>query len=60
MDIEVTVKIPHLIYNIYADAAKDLGDYSVEQVMSCALQAYAQHLLEEMLTNGEVENGDGV
>lgn len=60
MDIEVTVKIPQFIYNIYANAAKDLGNYSVERVMSCALHAYAQHLFEEMLANGELQEDKNV
>ena len=56
MDIEVVVKIPEFIYDIYANAAKDIGDTSVEWVMSCALHAYAQHLFEEMLANGEIQD----
>lgn len=55
MDIEITVKIPQFIYNIYEAAAKDLGDLPVERVMSCALHAYAQHLYEEMLASGELQ-----
>lgn len=55
MDIKVTVKVPQFICNIYEAAAKDLGDFSVENVMSCALHAYAQHLFEEMLADGELK-----
>ena len=54
MEIEARVMIPKPIYDIYAAAAKFLGDHSVEQVMSAALQAYAQHLFQEMLSNGEL------
>ena len=60
MDIDITVTVPQFIYNIYADAAKDLGNYSVAQVMSCALQAYAQHLFAEMQEDGELQdNAEG-
>ena len=55
MEVEVTVKIPQIIYDIYAAAAKDIGNYSVEQVMSSALLAYAQHLYEEMLAGGQLK-----
>lgn len=54
MEVSVTVTVPKLIYDIYAGAAKDLGDYSVERVMSSALHAYAQYLFEEMMANGEL------
>ena len=54
MNIDVTVSVPKLIYDIYADAAKKLGTYTVEQVMSSALHAYAQYLFEEMMSNSEL------
>ncbi len=54
MEIEVQVRVQKLIYDIYWDAAKDLGNYSVEQVMSSALTAYAQYLFQEMMSNGEL------
>ena len=54
MDVKVTVTVPQLICDIYADAAKNLGNYTVEQVMSSALHAYAQYLFEEMKASGEL------
>ena len=47
-----------MIYDIYADAAKMLGNYTTEQVMSGALGAYAQYLFEDMRSNGELPNCD--
>ena len=37
-----------------ADGVVEL-DYSVEQVLSAALHAYAQYLFDEMVANGELE-----
>lgn len=53
---EVKLVIPQVIYDIYADAAKNLSDsgYTIEQVMSAALHAYAQHLFEEMIADGTI------
>ena len=53
--IDVTVSMPKLIYDIYAEAAKKLEGYTVENVLSGALQAYAQYLFEEMVENGELQ-----
>lgn len=50
--IDVTVSVPKLIYDIYADAAKRLKGYSVEDVLAAALQAYAQYLFDEMTAAG--------
>lgn len=50
MEIETRVTVPKFIYDIYAEAAKSLGDFTVSQVMSAALAAYAQHLAEEIQT----------
>ena len=58
MEVEVTVKVPQLIYDIYADAAKMLGNYTTEQMMSGALGAYAQYLFEDVRSNGELPNCD--
>lgn len=54
LDIKITEEVPQLIYDIYAAAAKELKGYTTEQVMSAALQAYAQYLFEEMRANGEL------
>lgn len=54
MEVKATVTVPQLIYDIYAEAAKNLGNYTVEQVMSSALHAYAQYLFEEMKASGEL------
>ena len=54
MDIGTTVLVPRFIYDIYAKAAKILGNYTTEQVMSSALQAYAQNLAAEMRANGKL------
>ena len=56
MDREVTLVVPQFIYDIYSDAAKDLiaSGYTVERVMSAALHAYAQHLIEEMMADGTI------
>ena len=54
MEIETRVFVPKPIYDLYAEAAKFLGDLSTEQVMSAALQAYAQHLFQDMLSSGEL------
>ena len=59
MDVKATITVPKIIYDIYADAAKRLGDYSVEQVMSSALHAYAQYLFEEMQASGELTDNVG-
>ncbi len=53
--VDVTVSVPKLIYDIYARAAQKLKGYSVEDVLSGALQAYAQYLFEEMVANGELQ-----
>ncbi len=55
MMINVTVSLPTTIFDIYARAANKLKDYSVEQVLSAALHAYAQYLFNEMVANGELE-----
>ena len=64
MEVGIVVTVPRFIYDIYANAAKKLGNYTVEQTMSCALQAYAQHLFEEIQSNGELSDdasqGDSV
>ena len=54
MDVKVTVEIPQVIYDIYANAAKELKDYTVEQVISGALQAYAQLIFNDMRERGEL------
>ena len=54
MEVKETVTVPQMIYDIYVAAARDLGNYTVEQVMSSALHAYAQYLYEEMKANGEL------
>ena len=53
---KVTVTVPDLIYDIYADAAKNLTNegYTIELVMSAALQAYAQYLFEELIADGTI------
>ena len=53
MMVDVKLSVPKPIYGIYADAAKRLRGYSVEDVLSAALQAYAQYLLDEMMAKGE-------
>ncbi len=52
MDIQAVVTLPDLIYDIYADVAKDLGDCTVEQALSAALCAYARYIYEEMRSEG--------
>lgn len=54
MDIEISISLPKLIYDIYADAAKKLGNYSTAQVLSSALVAYARYLFDEMQEQGEL------
>lgn len=54
MMIDITVSVPKPIYDIYADAAKRLKGYSVEEVISASLQAYAQYLFDEMMETGEL------
>lgn len=56
---DVTVSLPVPIYEIYADAAKRLKVFSVEEVLAGALQAYAQYLFEEMMRNGELQEKHG-
>ncbi len=53
MEILATVQVPKLIYEIYALAAEELEGYTVEQVMSSALCAYARYLYDDMRANGE-------
>ena len=55
MMIDVTVPVPKPIYDLYAAAARKLTGYSVEEVMSGALQAYAQYLFDEMMASGELQ-----
>lgn len=55
MMIDITVSVPKPIYDIYANAAKKLKGYSVAEVMSGALQAYAQYLFDEMMKSGEFQ-----
>ena len=52
----ITIVVPDFIYDIYEDAANALGDISLPEVMSAALQAYAQFLFEEMRDDGLVED----
>ncbi len=54
MEMQVKLKVPKLIYDIYLSAAEQLDGYTVEQVMSSALHAYAQCLYEEMVADGEL------
>ena len=53
--IDVKLSIPKPIYDIYANAAKGLKGYSVEDILSAALQAYAQYLFDEMHAKGELD-----
>lgn len=55
MMIDVTVSVPIPIYDIYANAAKKLTGYTVSEVMSGALEAYAQYLFNEMMSQGELQ-----
>lgn len=54
MDIDVTIKVPNFVYNLYEDAAVRLGDCTPAEAMAGALQAYAQHIVEEMISQGEL------
>ncbi len=54
MEIQATVTVPRFTYDIYAAAAEELKDYTVEQVMSSALHAYAQYLYEEMRNSSQL------
>ena len=54
MNVKVTVELPRFIYDIYADAARELDKYTVEQVMSGALQAYAQLIFNDLKEKGEL------
>ncbi len=56
MGVKATIEVPQLIYDIYATAAKELGDYTPERAMSAALQAYAQYLFEDMVAKGELRD----
>lgn len=53
MTLDIHVTVPKYIYDIYADAARKLGNFTTSQVMSAALVAYAQHLAEEMQSTSE-------
>lgn len=53
--IDVKLSIPKPIYDIYANAAKQLIGYSVEDVLSASLEAYAQLLFDEMRSNGDLD-----
>ncbi len=55
MEFQVTVTVPKLIYDIYMAAAQEIKACTIEQVMSGALQAYAQYLYEDMCAKGELE-----
>lgn len=54
MKIGLTVTVPKPIYDVYARAAEALGDCTVAQVMSDALQAYVQNITADMLTEGSL------
>ncbi len=54
MNIQATVTVPKLIYDIYATAAAEMEGYSVEDVMSAALHTYAQYLYEDMKASGQL------
>ncbi len=56
MDIQTTVTIPDLIYDIYAEAAKALGNCTVEQALSAALCAYARYIYDEMRSEGLLQD----
>lgn len=56
MKIGLTVTVPLEIYNVYAKAAEALGDCTVSQVMSEALQAYVQGVTEQMQEEGSFIN----
>ena len=47
MEIGTTIWIPTHVYKLYDDIATRLGNISTEQVMSAALTAYAEIMMEE-------------
>lgn len=47
MEIGTTIWVPSHIYMLYDRIATQLGNISTDQVMSAALTAYAQFLMEE-------------
>lgn len=53
--VDVTISLPEPVYNIYKYAAKSMNNCSVEEMVSVALQAYAQYIFEEMVENGEIK-----
>ncbi len=55
MDVEATVRVPQLIYDIYAEAARALENCTAEQVMADTLIAYTQLLFEDMAAKGELQ-----
>lgn len=54
MDKLVTIRLPAIIYDLYADIATGFGDVTAEELMSCMLHACAEHLVEDMMTEGEI------
>lgn len=56
MNVNVTISVPHFVYDLYEDVAKRLGDCTTAEAMASALQAYAQFLVEEMFRSGELSS----
>ena len=54
MDVTLTISVPQGVYDMYTDIAKRMGDFTTEEAMSAALEAYIQHLMEEMMLSGEL------
>ena len=50
MEITVNVTVSDFVYEFYAKAASDLGDRTVEEIMSEALFMYAGLIAQDMLT----------
>ena len=56
MDITVSITVPSLIYDLYRQVGKELGNRSPEQAMTSALIAYMQHMIDEMRADGTLQD----
>ena len=57
--ITAAVTIPDFVYQIYADAAKAIGNHPTERIMASALIAYVGNLADEMRQDGTLPDFSG-
>ena len=50
----IVIVVPGLIYEIYNNTAKTVGNISTAEVMAVALEEYARYLVADMQRTGEL------